>query len=494
MFSSFFNLASSSNQAFYLPPTSPTPHSVPNQASYSTNTKSPTLTNNDNFIWSGAQFADTTSQPSYNDSQLLSTYSKQPMPLLKNSYTPWMNGYMSEYDSAKYTSNTSSTINTNTATVKDHSAVTDEIRSQFSDLLHTVGNDSERSNIIDASPSFYEFVSEKSLPHQSSISNENNNLLHVLDSCGVIDYLYKSCSGQPYGGEKLGGVDSDFKNKTPVFNGKAILETTKSQTLHDSFEEIFLPPTTDIAHCFKEEPHIELSESSHSLHSFDDSDSGSDRMDGFIKIPPQELLSANDTTIKGTNRIKTKLCKRFVYGKCHKRDCNFLHAKPLTVHRDQIIFLGGIPSNVSRKALFYELKRNGVPVINLPMVIDRFTPRVALESKESAKRYIRKKMIKLFGKSVDVRPYKQSHEVYQIFLGGLIPETSVEDIRYGLQLHKCELINIPTINKGYSINVEVKSRDQQKRLLREKHICICGKLVEVKKITKRTKRKWNKLK
>jgi len=487
MFSSFFNLASNPTQSFYLPPTSPSPHPAPNQSSYSTTTRSPTLTNS--FIWSGAPFADTLSQPPYTDSQLLSSYPKEP---IQNSYSPWVNGYMPEYDAIKYSSNANSKINTNTTTIEDHSTITDEIRSQYSNLSHAAGNDSKRSTITDVSPLFYEFVSGKSLPHQDSIPNENNNLLHVHDSCGVTDYLYKSCSGQPYGGEKLSGVDSEFKNKTPVFNGKAILETTKSQTLHDSFEEIFLPPTTDIVHYFQEEKNVEPSESSQSLQSFDDSDSGSDRMDGFIKIPPQELLSDNNTTIKGTNRIKTKLCKRFVYGKCHKRDCNFLHAKPLTVHRDQIIFLGGIPANVSRKALFYELKRIGIPVINLPMVIDRFTPRVALESKESAQIYIRKKFIKIFGKNVDVRPYKQSHEVYQIFLGGLTPETSVEDIRYGLQLHKCELINIPTINKGYSINVEVKSREQQKKLLHEKHICICRKLVEVKKITKRTKRKWNK--
>lgn len=335
----------------------------------------------------------------------------------------------------------------------------------------------------------------------------NNNLIHLTDTCGVVDYMFKSCSGKPYGGEKLSTATTKFKNRTPIFQGNSILEKTLPRTLYDIMDDevASTPQTHDAASTvvnslFDQQEEVDKlasSDSSFSLQSLETIDDSSlengsldsvDAVDdGYIKIPPQELLSSNCTTIRGTNRVKSKLCRSFIYDKCYKRDCNFLHAKPLTVHRDQIIFLGGIPSHVGRKQLYHELKRAGVPVINLPMVIDRFTPRVALSSKESAQHYINLKHITLFDQKVDVRPYKQSHEVYQIFLGGLLPETTADDIRYSLKSYNCDLINIPTINKGYSINVEVKSKEQQKKLLSQKHIYVLGKLVEVKKITKRTK-------
>jgi hypothetical protein len=73
--------------------------------------------------------------------------------------------------------------------------------------------------------------------------------------------------------------------------------------------------------------------------------------------------------------------------------CKFLHAKPLHVHRDQIIFLGGLPKDVDRVVLYEELIKHNIPVINLPMVIDKFTPRVVLKTKEIAKFYIEKKFV-----------------------------------------------------------------------------------------------------
>merc|ERR1711998_278547 len=102
---------------------------------------------------------------------------------------------------------------------------------------------------------------------------------------------------------------------------------------------------------------------------------------------------------------------------------------------------------------------------------------------------VAKKKVMLFGKEVDVRAYKASHEVYQVFLGGLATETGLEDIREALNAEGCQLVNVPSINRGFVINVEVATKAQQEKLLKKGYLNILGNLVQVKKITKRRRRR-----
>ena len=82
----------------------------------------------------------------------------------------------------------------------------------------------------------------------------------------------------------------------------------------------------------------------------------------------------------------------------------------MRVHRDQIVFMGGLPSNICRSDLVRELEEQNVTnflpsrwifafvefkigTLNFPIVLDKFTPRVVLETKEIAQKLIKKKRV-----------------------------------------------------------------------------------------------------
>lgn len=373
---------------------------------------------------------------------------------------------------------------------------------------------------------FNDFVySNKVLPVNAEDNNKMNDLVHVNDPKGVVDYLYKSCSGKPYGGSPKPKDKSHVKEKSqksycplkgfsPAMKpGKPLAQipgdniwkefqpfiesepsrlnaNQKKQFSAAPAEPIIAPrrvvspdfslPRRVLSSDFSL-PRRMLSPSFSPPSAESDSDNAS-----LVTIPVQELIP--DTGVKSACKSHWSFCKNYIGGNCSKKMCKFLHAKPLHVHRDQIIFLGGLPKDVDRVVLYEELIKHNIPVINLPMVIDKFTPRVVLKTKEIAKFYIEKKLVKLFGKKVDVRSYKQSNEVFHIFLGGLHPKTTVADIEKGLKHNNCSLMNIPTINKGYCINVEVASRKEQQLLFIKGHITVLGQKVEVKQINKRKRK------
>lgn len=208
----------------------------------------------------------------------------------------------------------------------------------------------------------------------------------------------------------------------------------------------------------------------------------------WVDIPARELLAKNPMC--GWKRNRTQLCRRYIESFCGRDcDCPFIHATPLSVHRDQIVFLGGLPKDCTRASLFKELIDSGYAIKNYPLVLDRFTPRVVLDSIEAAQSLIEKKRISIFGKEVDVRAYKASSEVFQVFIGGLPSETQLSDIRKALEAQNCELVNKPSMNKGFVINCEVATKMQQKFLIQRGFLEILGKHAQVKRIVKR-KRKY----
>merc|ERR1712173_364024 len=107
------------------------------------------------------------------------------------------------------------------------------------------------------------------------------------------------------------------------------------------------------------------------------------------RIPNREL---QDQSSSVCSTKKHKLCKRFAKtGNCWKgHKCRYIHAEPLIARRDCIVFLGGLPAKCPRATLMKALKAKKIGVLNYPVVIDRFTPRVVLSSAKTAKALIEK--------------------------------------------------------------------------------------------------------
>jgi hypothetical protein len=271
-------------------------------------------------------------------------------------------------------------------------------------------------------------------PNAPTFQLKTSNLLQLNDSLGIVDYVTKSCTGVPFGEVPTANVHQEENLCIPVSASPERLEENE-----------------------------------------------------WVEIPVRELLAINPRC--GWKRNRTQLCHRFINSFCARDcDCPFIHAKPLTAHRDQIIFLGGLPKDCTRASLFKELVDCGLDVLNYPLVLDRFTPRVVLKSETAAQTLIQKGKLSIFGSEVDVRAYKASNEVFQVFLGGLPMQTSVEDIRTALKSEGCDLVNIPSVNKGYVINCEVASKYQQQHLIQKGFIEILGRLAQVKRIVKRKRR------
>jgi len=361
-------------------------------------------------------------------------------------------------------------------------------------------------------------------PNAPSFQLKTSNLLDLEDALGLVDYVDKSCTGSPYQ-EKISSVLHSQKASTKVINdiSQCIQSFERSPSLPPVYD---IPPLPSLdfmgspvfmdnmpfASLFddlnsetpvRSPPYHSDSESkspisytqerptqspSKSITSTPSSSPEKENPNDYVDIPNRELLAKNPRC--GWSRTRTKLCKRYIESFCG-RDCHcpFIHAKPLTAHRDQVVFLGGLPKDCSRSSLFKELLDSGYEIINYPIVLDRFTPRVVFKNSEVAQKLIREKSVQLFGVKVDVRAYKQSNEVFQIFLGGVPFNTNVEDLRDALKKCRCELVNIPTINKGrFVINCEVASKKQQERLIARGSIEVLGKRVQVKRLTKRRRR------
>jgi len=69
------------------------------------------------------------------------------------------------------------------------------------------------------------------------------------------------------------------------------------------------------------------------------------------------------------------------------------------------VFLGGLPDNTTREMIVADLQRLDMKVVGIPLIKNRFAPRVLLESVEHAKMLVAMKRVMVNGTDVDVRPY-----------------------------------------------------------------------------------------
>lgn len=241
-------------------------------------------------------------------------------------------------------------------------------------------------------------------PRAPEFRLKTSNLLTMEDCLGLVDYTELSCTGNPMG------------------------------EIHEEIHKITMPMLSPME---DKKPELHTSSST-------SSEGNSESSQEWLEIPVKELLASKPRC--GWSRKKTKICKRYCeHSFCARDDlCPFIHAKPMLVHRDQIVFLGGLPKDCTRASLFKELIDSGFPVINYPIVLDRFTPRVVMKSK-----------------------------------------ICTDDLRRALAAESCQLVNVPTINRGYVINCEVANKGQQEKLISKGFIDVLGQRTQVKRLTKR---------
>jgi len=129
-------------------------------------------------------------------------------------------------------------------------------------------------------------------------------------------------------------------------------------------------------------------------------------------------------------------------------------------------------------------KEYQVGVINKPQIFEGFTPRVVLDSLESAENLIKQKKIRLFGRKVDVRPYedrlRSDEQKKMVFIGGLPHGMTVDELIEGMRKQGFDICNRPHLGEGYARDVELKSEDQANNLVRKKKIELYGSICDVR--------------
>jgi len=105
---------------------------------------------------------------------------------------------------------------------------------------------------------------------------------------------------------------------------------------------------------------------------------------------------------------KRRLCRHYLKGWCNRgKSCDFQHDASIFCSNEQMVFLGGLPSNITEKALRQALRMQGYTVLNKPKILQGFSPQICLGSVEEAQTLVRRGKILVKGAVVDVRPFVQ---------------------------------------------------------------------------------------
>eukprot|EP00495_Collosphaeridae_sp_1-RS-2012_P000648 TRINITY_DN105_c0_g1_i5.p1 TRINITY_DN105_c0_g1~~TRINITY_DN105_c0_g1_i5.p1 ORF type:complete len:349 (-),score=65.86 TRINITY_DN105_c0_g1_i5:215-1261(-) len=168
----------------------------------------------------------------------------------------------------------------------------------------------------------------------------------------------------------------------------------------------------------------------------------------FMNYYSDQGSSSNSTTQLDTSSAddkqhlqgKSKHCRHFLKGYCKRgTSCGFIHDKSVFCSNTQKVFLGGLPSHLTRSMLRQKLMEQGLTVLNRPKIHKWYSPQVCLGSVEEAQRLIQKGTIDIDGTVVKVRAFgplthdmekKLPDEVERsVFLGGLSEGTTAKIIK-----------------------------------------------------------------
>jgi len=195
--------------------------------------------------------------------------------------------------------------------------------------------------------------------------------------------------------------------------------------------------------------------------------------------------------VQGGIARKRRLCRHFLKGHCKRgKNCDFLHDESIFCEDQQKVFLGGLPSHITKTTLQVRLAEQGFQVINSPKVLRGFTPQVCLASVEQAQQLVKKGSVSIDGTDVDVRPYRPYTVVGRkqlpdavsrsVFLGGLACGTTRHMIKDEVEKLGVKVVNHPLIKMGFSPQVMLGTVEQAQKLVRMRQIVINNTLVDVR--------------
>lgn len=195
--------------------------------------------------------------------------------------------------------------------------------------------------------------------------------------------------------------------------------------------------------------------------------------------------------LQGGISRKRRLCRHFLKGHCKRgKNCDFLHDASIFCEDQQKVFLGGLPSHITKATLQVRLAEQGFEVINSPKVLRGFTPQVCLASVEQAQQLVKKGRISIDGTDVDVRPYRPYNVVGRkqlpdavsrsVFLGGLACGTTRHMIKDEVEKLGVKVVNHPLVKMGFSPQVMLGTVEQAQKLVRMRQVVINNTLVDVR--------------
>jgi len=181
---------------------------------------------------------------------------------------------------------------------------------------------------------------------------------------------------------------------------------------------------------------------------------------------------------------KSKHCRHFLKGNCKRgASCGFRHDQSVFCSDRQKVFLGGLPSHLTRCLLRQKMMEQGYTVLNRPKIHKWFSPQVCLGSVEEAQNLIQKGTINIDGTVVKVRALKKKlpDEVERsVFLGGLTKGTTAKIIKNTLERKGLVVSDIPNVKLGYCPQVVLKTVKMAQTLLDLKTVKINGVMVNAR--------------
>jgi len=210
----------------------------------------------------------------------------------------------------------------------------------------------------------------------------------------------------------------------------------------------------------------------------------------FMDYYSDQGSSSNCTTQLDTSsaneqqnpREKSKHCRHFLKGYCKLgASCGFRHDQSVFCPNKQKVFLGGLPSHLTRSMLRQKLMEQGYTVLNRPKLHKWFSPQVCLGSVEEAQRLIQKGTIHIDGTVVKVRAFEpHTHDMLpdeverSVFLGGLPEGTTAKVIKDVLRRKGFVVLDIPSVQSGYCPQVVLKTAQMAQTLTKLKTVKING--------------------
>jgi len=189
---------------------------------------------------------------------------------------------------------------------------------------------------------------------------------------------------------------------------------------------------------------------------------------------------------------KKCLCRHFLKGSCNRgNSCDFQHDESIFCSEEQKVFIGGLPPHITAKALKDAIKMQGYTVLNMPKVLQGFSPQICLGSVQEAKNMIKRGQIVIDGAFADVRPYEASakdrlklgHEdgiKRSVFIGGLLSGTTGWMIKEQLAGLGFTTVRHPIVKSGFAPQVVLESVEQAQQLVKLKNIKINKSTVEIR--------------